>query len=321
MNRIFISCGDVNGIGIEVLEKSVEPFLESTQFILSLPNNLIQLFPNAAISNKIQLPDQSGFFISPLQTNASFDRTPGKLDKQSGIIAHDSFLYCVEQVKKDRTSGLLTLPIHKKSFSDAGSPFTGHTEYIGHLLGETSPLMILMNSHMKVALLTVHKPLSEVSQSISRDLITKTIKKFHSSLTTDFGIEKPRIAVLGLNPHAGDDGVIGTEEIQYFIPAINEMNNKGFSVEGPFSADGFFGSKLFKSFDGIIAGYHDQGLIPVKLSDMSHGVNFSAGSSIVRTSPDHGTAFDIAGKGIASPDSVREAIHWNIKIRQNRKLI
>lgn len=321
MNRIFISCGDVNGIGIEILERSIEPFLESTQFILSLPESLTYHFPASVILNTNEIPNNNGFFIAPLKTISSFKRTPGKLDKDSGIIAHDSFLYCIDKIKDDRSAGLVTLPIHKKSFTDAGSPFTGHTEYLGHLLGESSPLMILMNSHMKVALLTVHKPLSEVSKSISADLIKKTVSQFHSSLTTDFGIEQPRIALLGLNPHAGDDGVIGTEEIQYYLPAVQEMKQKGYSVEGPFSADGFFGSKLFKNFDGIIASYHDQGLIPVKLSDMSHGINFSAGSSIVRTSPDHGTAFDIAGKGIAEPDSLKEAIYWNIKIRQYRKLI
>lgn len=320
-NRIYVSCGDLNGIGIEVLEKAIQPYLSETQFILSIPSSFSTLFSASKILTNNELPIQSGLYILPLYTKTDFVRQAGKYNEAAGIIAHDSFVSCMKLIKNDLSSGLLTLPIHKKSFQSAGSSFAGHTEYIGQLLDEPSPLMILMNSKMKVALLTTHLPVSKVASAITTELIEKMTKQFHHSLITDFNIQKPKIALLGLNPHAGDDGVIGDEEIRTYLPAIRNLNNDNIVVEGPFSSDGFFGAGLFSNYDGILASYHDQGLIPLKLSDMKHGVNFSAGSSIVRTSPDHGTAYDIAGQGTASHHSVLEAIRWNIMIRKNRKLI
>ncbi len=319
-NRIYVSCGDLNGIGLEVFSKAVQPYLTIGQFIIFLPSHLQHLIPNSTLleSHTLPLPNQNGVFISPISGFDNYVPEYGKFSQICGNISHVSFISAINKLKLDSSSGFLTLPIHKKSFTSAGSPFAGHTEYIGHLLGENNPLMILMNDEMKVALLTVHIPIQEVSGKISKELIFEKVIQFNTSLKFDFGISNAKIALLGLNPHAGDEGIIGNEEISIYSPAIDSLKKDGIQIFGPFASDGFFGAKLYKQFDGILASYHDQGLIPVKLSGMDHGVNFSAGSSIVRTSPDHGTAYDIAGKNIASPESTKQAIEWNINIRKRR---
>lgn len=319
-NRMYVSCGDLNGIGLEVFSKAVQSYLESSQFIIFLPLQLQYLLPNSILlePHTLPLPHQNGLFISPISGYDNYIPEYGKFSQICGNISHTSFIASINKLKSDFSAGFLTLPIHKKSFTSAGSPFAGHTEYIGHLLGEKNPLMVLMNEEMKVALLTVHIPIQNISGKITKSLIYEKAIQYDKSLKNDFGISNPKIALLGLNPHAGDEGVIGNEEIEIYKPAIESLQSGGVNIYGPFASDGFFGAKLYKQFDGILASYHDQGLIPVKLSGMDHGVNFSAGSSIVRTSPDHGTAYDIAGKNIASPESTKNAIEWNIKIRQKR---
>ena len=215
---------------------------------------------------------------------------------------------------------LVTAPIHKEMIQSEGFTFPGHTEYIEQSLGDgDKALMILASERLRVALVTGHVPIAKISSILTKELIEEKIQLFNTSLKTDFGIGAPRIAVLGLNPHAGDGGVIGMEEENIIIPAISAMREQGVICYGPFPADGFMGNNLYTHFDGVLAMYHDQGLTPFKVLAMDEGVNFTAGLPIVRTSPDHGTAFDIAGKGEASENSFRQAIYMGIDIYRNRK--
>ena len=216
---------------------------------------------------------------------------------------------------------LVTAPINKKTIHSDSFNFPGHTEYIEAKLGEgNKALMILMNSSMRVALATVHEPIAKVSSLLSKDLIKDKLRILNKSLRQDFGIEIPRIAVLALNPHASDDGLIGKEENEIIKPAIDEAAADKIQCFGPFPADGFFGSGEYRKFDAVLAMYHDQGLIPLKALDMDCGVNYTAGLPVVRTSPDHGTAYDIAGKGVASEASMREAIFAAIDIYRSRQM-
>ena len=216
---------------------------------------------------------------------------------------------------------LVTAPINKKNIQSETFSFPGHTEYLEASLGEEGDkaMMILCNENMRVALTTIHKPLSQVPQSISRELVFERIKTLNASLRRDFGISSPRIAVLSLNPHAGEDGLLGNEERDIIIPAIQDAKDKKILVFGPYAADGFFGIGRFVKFDGILAMYHDQGLAPFKALAMDSGINFTAGLPYVRTSPDHGTGYDIVGRGEASAESMRQAIYTAIDIYRNRQ--
>jgi 4-hydroxythreonine-4-phosphate dehydrogenase len=226
---------------------------------------------------------------------------------ESGQAAFQALERAVKEYREGKIDVLVTAPINKKTIHSEAFHFPGHTEYIEAQLGEgNKALMILMNSSMRVALATVHEPIAKVASLLSKDLIKEKLRILHKSLIQDFGIEIPRIAVLALNPHASDDGLIGKEE--------NEIQ-----CFGPFSADGFFGSGEYRKFDAVLAMYHDQGLIPLKALDMECGVNYTAGLPVVRTSPDHGTAYDIAGQGLASEASMREAIFAAIDIYRSRQ--
>ena len=215
---------------------------------------------------------------------------------------------------------IVTAPINKHTIQSEEFAFPGHTEYIEQKLGDgEKALMILMKDDFRVALVTGHIPVKEIAGSITKELIQEKLKIFNRSLKQDFAIGAPRIAVLSLNPHAGDGGLLGTEEQEIIIPAINEMVAKGILCYGPYPADGFVGSDNFTHFDGILAMYHDQGLAPFKALAMDEGVNYTAGLPVIRTSPAHGTAYDIAGKGIASEDSFRQAIYVAIDVFRNRQ--
>ena len=215
---------------------------------------------------------------------------------------------------------IVTAPINKHTIQSEGFSFPGHTEYIEERLGNGSKsLMILMKDDFRVALVTGHIPVCEIASSITKELIQDKLTIFHQSLKQDFGIGAPRIAVLALNPHAGDEGLLGTEEQEIIIPAIQEMAAKGMLCYGPYSADGFMGSGNFTHFDGVLAMYHDQGLAPFKALAMDEGVNYTAGLPVVRTSPAHGTAYDIAGKGLACEDSFRQAVYVAIDVFRNRQ--
>jgi 4-hydroxythreonine-4-phosphate dehydrogenase len=213
----------------------------------------------------------------------------------------------------------VTAPINKNTIQSEEFSFPGHTEYIEEKLGDgNKALMILMNDELRVALVTGHMPVSQIASHVTKEAIEEKLRIFNKSLKVDFGIGSPRIAVLSLNPHAGDDGLLGTEENEIITPAIKDMSAEGILCYGPYSSDGFMGSGNFAHFDGVLAMYHDQGLAPFKTLAMDNGVNFTAGLPVIRTSPDHGTAYDIAGKGVASEASFRQAIYVAIDVFRNR---
>jgi len=222
-------------------------------------------------------------------------------------------------LKSGALQALVTAPINKKNIQSANFKFPGHTEYLEKKFGgETPALMLLINDVMRVAVVTGHIPVNAVSKELTEKLILEKLSVFNESLKKDFLVRRPRIAVLALNPHAGDEGVIGDEEQQVIIPAMKQAEAKGIICVGPYPADGFFGSGTFSKFDGVLAMYHDQGLIPFKTVSMDTGVNYTAGLSVIRTSPDHGTAYDIAGQNLASEESFRQALYLAYDIYQNR---
>ena len=241
----------------------------------------------------------------------------GNATKTGGQYAFKSLNEATKALKKGEIDLLITAPINKETIQSEEFNFSGHTEFLEHNL-EGESLMILMNDFLRIGLITGHIPISKIAESITPELIESKVNILNKSLKQDFNINKPKIAVLGLNPHSGDNGVIGEEENNLIKPTIQSIYEKGVFVYGPYAADGFFGSEAYKQFDGVLAMYHDQGLAPFKALTFGNGVNFTAGLSHVRISPDHGTAFDIAGKGKANPDSFKEAVFTGIKIFKNR---
>jgi 4-hydroxythreonine-4-phosphate dehydrogenase len=243
----------------------------------------------------------------------------GKATTLSGKYAKLSLEAATLALFEKKIDVLVTAPINKHSMQEAGFNYPGHTEYLGDKLGG-KPLMLLCANDLRVAVVTGHVPLKNISEKITIENVLEKINQLHASLVKDFGIRKPKIAVLGLNPHAGENGAIGDEEKKMIIPAI-EKAKENMLVFGPYSADGFFGKNMQSQFDGVLAMYHDQGLIPFKTLAFGHGVNFTAGLDFVRTSPDHGTAYDIAGKQIADESSFREALYTAIDIYRRRELL
>ena len=224
----------------------------------------------------------------------------------------------VEALKKEELDVLVTAPINKQNIQSEAFSHPGHTNYLAEEL-EGNALMFMVSEELKVGLLTDHIPVKEVGSSITPELVVRKIGIIHRALLVDFKIRKPKIAVLSINPHSGDEGLIGKEDDEILKPVIQKINDSGKLVYGPYAADSFFGSEHHKHFDGIIASYHDQGLIPFKTLTFGTGVNYTAGLSKVRTSPDHGTAYDIAGKGLANAQSFKESVFWALKIFKNRK--
>ena len=243
-----------------------------------------------------------------------------KPDMESGKAALGALERAVAEYEKGLIDVIVTAPINKHTIQSEEFVFPGHTEYIEQKLGRGSKaLMILMKNDFRVALVTGHIPVSQIASTLTKELIQEKLEIFNRSLKLDFGISAPRIAVLSLNPHAGDGGLLGMEEQTIIIPAMKEMAEKGILCYGPYPSDGFMGSGNYTHFDGVLAMYHDQGLAPFKVLAMDEGVNFTAGLPVVRTSPAHGTAYDIAGKGIASEDSFRQAIYVAIDVFRNRQ--
>lgn len=325
---VGITQGDVNGIGYEVILKT---FADPTMFEFCTP--VIYGSPKVMTYHRKAIDSPTNFNVVNSAREAQPDRLnvvncnqeDVKVDfgiptQESGTAAFQALQRAVKEYREGMIDVLVTAPINKKSIQSDAFRFPGHTEYIESQLGDgNQALMILMNSSMRVALATVHEPVSKVASLIDKDLIKNKLRILNNSLKKDFGIEIPRIAVLALNPHASDDGLIGNEENEVIKPAVSEMAAEGVQCFGPFPADGFFGSGDYRKFDAILAMYHDQGLIPLKAMDMDGGVNFTAGLPVVRTSPDHGTAYDIAGKGIASEASMRQAIFAAIDIYRSRR--
>ena len=326
--KIGITQGDVNGIGYEVILKAFEdpamlelctPIVYGSPKVMTYHRKALELETTFTIINSAAEAVHGRLNV----VNCNDDEVKvelGKPSRESGKAAFDALERAMADYKDGLYDILVTAPIHKQMIQSEAFTFPGHTEYIEQCVGEgAKALMILANETLRVALVTGHVPVAKISSLLTQELIQKKITLFDNSLKNDFGIRAPRIAVLALNPHAGDGGVIGTEEETVITPAIKAMREQGTLCYGPFPADGFMGNGTFSHFDGVLAMYHDQGLIPFKVMAMENGVNFTAGLPIIRTSPDHGTAFDIAGKNQASADSFRQAIYMGIDIYRTRK--
>ena len=327
--RVGITQGDTNGVGYEVILKcfTSNDILELCTPIVYGSSKIMNYHRKALGIQTTQLNTtrHAGYVKESTLNlveiiNEEVKVELGQPGKQAGKAAFMALEAAVSDLKKGDIDVLVTAPINKDNIQSEEFSFPGHTEYLETSLGDgAKALMILCNDKLRVALVTTHIPLAKVAQSINKEDIVEKLRIFNESLQRDFNIQKPRIAVLGLNPHCGDNGVIGTEEKEIIEPAIQEANDNQILCFGPYPADGFFGSNQYLRFDGVLAMYHDQGLAPFKTIAMNDGVNVTAGLPYVRTSPDHGTGYDIAGQGIASELSMRHAIYTAIDIYRNRK--
>lgn len=328
--RVGISIGDINGIGPEVIIKALRnpdmligctPIIYASSKLLTAHKKLIDddLFIFQGVNDATEAQDKK-VNIVPCWSEVA-DIEIGKATKNGGKHAFLSLEKATQDLAAGKIDVLVTAPISKETIHQAGFEFPGHTEYLAHLSGVDEALMMMVTEDLRVALVTSHIPLKDVPNVINENIVLDKIKKLNNSLIKDFGIVRPRIAVLGLNPHAGERGSMGTEESEIISPAIQKAMEKGILTFGPYPADGFFGSRHYLKFDAVLAMYHDQGLTGFKSLAFDNGVNFTAGLPIVRTSPDHGTAFDIAGKGIANEQSMRSAIYLAMDIYKTRKFI
>ena len=327
-NKIIvgISVGDLNGIGIEVILKTFEdkrmldfctPVLFGSTKTVSYHKKALKIdIPIHGITSINQINHTKINLLNIWKEEVSIEL--GKSTEVSGKYAAKSLASAVTHLKENKIDVLLTAPINKENIQSENFNFPGHTEYLEANLDGKS-LMILMTDELKIGLITGHIPIAKVAETITPALIKEKVATMYTSLKQDFGLTKPKIAVLALNPHCGDKGVIGKEDDEIIKPTIDEIKETGKLVFGPYAADGFFGSETYKQFDGVLATYHDQGLAPFKALSFGNGVNFTAGLSEIRTSPDHGTGYDIAGKGLANPSSFSQALFTAIKIYKNRK--
>lgn len=327
--KVGISLGDCNGVGLEVIMKT---FQDNRMLSLCTPivygSFKVAMFHRKALGisdfsfNEIKHSDEANakrvnmINVSEEEVMVEF----GKATAASGKLAVQSLIRATEDLASNKTDVLVTAPINKSNVQSEEFNFPGQTEFLANYSNTGQALMLMVGEGLRVAVATGHVPLSEVSKILTTKLISEKLELLHSSMLKDFGMEKPKIAVLGLNPHAGDNGLLGDEEQKVIAPAITAARNQGQLVFGPYGADGFFGTGQYKNFDGVLAMYHDQGLAPFKALAFESGVNFTAGLPIVRTSPDHGPAMDIAGKNLASPDSFRSAVYTACDIYQQRKL-
>lgn len=327
--KVGITHGDFNGVGYEVILKA---FSEPAMLDLCTP--VVYGSPKVAAYHRKALDIPVNFSIVSSAADAQEGRLNivsctddelkvelGKPTPEAGKAALDALETAIKEYREGLFQVMVTAPINKHTIQAETFHFPGHTEYIEQRLGgQHKALMILMSGDLRMALLTGHIPLADVARTITPELVKEKLDIFHRSLKQDFGLDAPRIAVLSLNPHAGDEGLIGTEERDIIIPALQEMGAKGILCYGPYPADGFMGSGNYRHFDGILAMYHDQGLAPFKALAMDSGVNYTAGLPLVRTSPAHGTAYDIAGKGMASEDSFRQAVFTAIDVYRRRAI-
>ena len=322
---VGISIGDLNGIGSEVILKTFEdarmlelctPVIFANVKILSFIKKTFELTaPLHGIDKMDQLVVGK---INVLNVwREGVDLNFGINDDNVGKYAIKSFTAATKALKENQIDVLVTAPINKYNIQSEDFKFPGHTDYLNQEL-EGNALMLMVQDNLRVGLLTDHVPVNEVAKHLTEKLIVQKIETIKKSLVQDFGINKPKIAVLALNPHAGDNGVIGKEDDEILRPTLKKLFEKGTLVFGPFAADGFFGSGQYEKYDAVVATYHDQGLIPFKTLSFGNGVNYTAGLNKVRTSPDHGTAYEIAGKGLADYNSFKEAIYTAIDIYNSR---
>lgn len=326
---IGITMGDYNGIGPEVILKALDnsrilhictPVIYGNLSVFSRYRKLLKL--NDWIIQPIQHIDQ----LSAKKTNLihvgktkEVEIEPGRVNPEAGQLAAEAIKAAAQDLKAGKIDAVVTAPINKHNIQSEQFNYPGHTEFFTEFLGASDSLMLMTSDIIRIGTLTGHVPVQAVSQHITAEKLLAKIKILHNSLQQDFGLAKPKIAILGLNPHAGEEGLLGQEEVKIIRPVVIELKKKGALVFGPYSPDGFFASQEFRKFDGVLAMYHDQGLIPFKLLSFEYGVNYTAGLKAVRTSPDHGTAYDIAGKGIANETSLREALFLAADVVKNRR--
>lgn len=326
--KIGISIGDTNGIGLEVIIKTLldnqiykycTPIVYGHTKVASYHRKALGIndFSFQVVNSPEQAQRNKPNMINCWDEDVKIDL--GTQNEIGGKYAFLSLQIATEDLIAGKIDALITAPINKHNIQSDDFRFAGHTEYIQEKAAGTDSLMFLLSDDVKVGVVTGHIPVKEIAEKISIEKILSKLKLMNTSLLNDFWIEKPRIAVLGLNPHAGDDGLLGSEEAEIIIPAIEAANKDSILAFGPYPADGFFGNKSYLKFDAVLAMYHDQGLVPFKALAFNQGVNFTAGLNVVRTSPDHGTGFDIAGKNLASESSFREALFTAIRIVKNRR--
>jgi len=329
--RVAITIGDINGIGPEVVLKCLNDRRILKFFVPIIVGPISTIRAQAEVLGLKDLEFRSVVETSDLDTgeeaaiqvvDSVANQDPpvrvGQITEAAGRIAMAGVAQATDMCLEHTVDAMVTAPISKEAIARAGFNVPGHTEFIASRSNTTEFTMMMVAEKLRVGLVTAHVPLVQVPRAITQTAIETKIRIIGDSLTGDFGVSRPRIAVLGLNPHAGDGGVIGTEERDIIIPAINETRSGGRMVYGPFPADGFFASRKYGSYDAVLAMYHDQGLAPFKVLSFNSGINFTAGLPIIRTSPDHGTAFDIAGTNQATPDSMRNAIYAAIDIARRR---
>ncbi|HMK05481.1 MAG TPA: 4-hydroxythreonine-4-phosphate dehydrogenase PdxA [Ferruginibacter sp.] len=325
---IGFSCGDINGIGIEIIIKTLSDnrILDICTPVIFANNKVINFYRKSLADININFTSIKEIGrVNHKQLNLyncweeEVNINPGILNETGGKYAIRSLTVSAQALKDKKIDGLVTAPIHKNNIQSGDFNFTGHTPYLKNLFGVADIAMFMVAANMRVALLTEHVAVKDIAQYITRDSILSKLQVVNNSLKRDFNITKPRIAVLGLNPHAGDEGLIGKEEEEIIKPAIKEAKHRDIFCFGPYAADAFFARGQHEKFDAVLAMYHDQGLIPFKSLSIGEGVNYTAGLNAVRTSPDHGVAFDIAGQGKADEASFREAIYKCIDIINGRK--
>lgn len=325
--RVGITIGDVSGIGPELI---IQAFQDQGLKELCIPivygsSRVINIYRKVMGIEKfhyimVQKPSQAqNRKLNIIDCVTDLDRIDiGKPSEASGKVAYEAVKRAVEDAQHQELDALITLPVDKATFQMHDEGFTGHTELLAEAFNVKDNLMLMVSDELRVGLVTNHVAIKDVSQNISTDRIFRKALMLNRALKEDFAITQPRIAILGLNPHAGDNGLLGKEEEEVIAPAIRELKNKGVKVLGPYPADGFFGSMTYLKFDGVLAMYHDQGLVPFKLIAGYRGVNYTAGMPFIRTSPDHGVAYDIAGKNIADAESLREALYLAIDVHRRR---
>ncbi len=326
--KIGITLGDLNGIGPEVVIKAmadqrllsmITPIVYGSTRVLSYYRKLMNLeeLNYSQVKTKGQFLSKSINVVNCWED--AIEINPGQPSKQTAHAAYLCLKKVVEESKEGLIDGFVTGPIDKNTIHSVEFPYRGHTEYLTEAFEAGQSLMLMVGNQLKVGLVTEHVPVKEIASFITKERVELKIRLLEMSLKKDFLISKPKIAVLGLNPHAGDEGLLGTEENEIIKPVIAELKNKGKVIFGPFPADGFFASGQYTKYDGILAMYHDQGLVAFKTLAFDDGVNFTAGLSVVRTSPDHGTAYNIAGRNLADESSMRQAIYMACDIVKNQQ--
>lgn len=324
---IGFSCGDLNGIGIEIIIKTLSDsrILDVCTPVIFASNKTVNFYRKSLPEGNFQFQSLKEVSrLNPKMINLfncweeEVLITPGTLNELGGKFARISLQMAVDALKSGSIDALVTAPIHKNNIQSEEFNYTGHTPFLRDAFGVPEVVMLMVADNMRVAVLSEHVPISEAAKHVTKEAIISKVKVLISALKRDYGIDKPKIAVLGLNPHAGDEGLVGKEEIDIIQPAVRELKQQGNMVFGPYAADAFFARQKFQSFDAVLAMYHDQGLIPFKSLAAGEGVNYSAGLPAVRTSPDHGTAFDIAGQGKADHTSMMAALFEAIDIINRR---